>query len=65
MSGLDLFIVALGNNFATTESDIVEMASRLVGTGTQVGMSEAEIMSLATSIILSRHRGRGGRIRDV
>lgn len=43
-------IVALGNNFATTEKDIVNMAQRLAGAGKQVGMSEAEIMALATAL---------------
>ena len=43
-------IVALGNNFATTEADIVNMAQRLAGAGKQVGMSEAEIMALATAL---------------
>lgn len=43
-------IVALGNNFATTEKDIVNMAQRLAGAGKQVGLSEAEIMALATAL---------------
>ena len=33
-------IVALGNNLATTESEIVEMGLRLAGAGKQVGMTE-------------------------
>lgn len=43
-------IVDLGNNFATTERDIVEMGQRLAGTGAQIGLSEAHIMALATSM---------------
>lgn len=43
-------VVALGNNFATTESEIVEMGMRLAGVGNQVGMTEAEIMALATAL---------------
>jgi TP901 family phage tail tape measure protein len=43
-------IVALGNNFATTESDIINMSMRLVGAGEQVGMSEAEIMGLSAAL---------------
>lgn len=43
-------IVALGNNFATTESDITAMAMRLAGAGAQVGMSEADILALATAL---------------
>ncbi|MBU5214558.1 phage tail tape measure protein [Heyndrickxia oleronia] len=43
-------IVALGNNFATTESEITAMALRLAGAGAQVGMSEADILGLATAL---------------
>ncbi|WP_437828940.1 phage tail tape measure protein [Niallia taxi] len=43
-------IVALGNNFATTESDIVSMSLRLAGQGAQIGMSEAQINALATAM---------------
>ena len=43
-------IVDLGNNFATTEADIVEMAMRLAGAGKQVGFSQAQILGLATSL---------------
>lgn len=43
-------IVALGNNFQTTEADIIEMAQNLASTGTQVGMSQSDIMALATAL---------------
>ena len=43
-------IVALGNNFATTENDIMNMATRLAGAGAQIGMSETDILALATSL---------------
>lgn len=43
-------IVGLGNSFATTESDISAMAMRLAAAGTQVGMSEADILGLATAL---------------
>ncbi len=43
-------IVALGNNLATTESEIVDMGLRLAGAGKQVGMSEAEILSFAGAL---------------
>lgn len=43
-------IVALGNNFATTEADIVAMAQNLASTGKQVGMSQSDIMALATAL---------------
>ncbi|MGM0139214.1 phage tail tape measure protein, TP901 family, core region [Enterococcus sp. DIV0755b] len=43
-------IVDLGNNFATTESEITEMGLRLAGAGKQLGMSQGEIMGLATAL---------------
>ena len=43
-------IVDLGNNFATTERDIVEMATRLAATGELTGLTEAQIMGLATAM---------------
>jgi TP901 family phage tail tape measure protein len=43
-------IVALGNNFATTESEIVDMAMRIAGAGTAAGMSEKEILALSASL---------------
>lgn len=43
-------IVALGNNFATTEAEISDMALRLAGAGRQIGMTEAEILAIATAL---------------
>lgn len=43
-------IVALGNNFATTEADIVAMATRLAATGELTGLSQSQILSLATAM---------------
>ncbi|MGJ8731440.1 phage tail tape measure protein [Listeria aquatica] len=43
-------IVDLGNHFATTEKEITEMGLRLAGQGKQVGMSEAQILGLATAM---------------
>lgn len=43
-------IVGLGNNFATTEADISAMAMRLAASGTQVGMSQSDILGLATAL---------------
>ena len=43
-------IVDLGNHFATTEQDIVSMAERLAGVGTQVGLNESQIMGFATAL---------------
>lgn len=43
-------IVGLGNNFATTESEITEMATRLASAGTLAGLTESEIMALAAAM---------------
>lgn len=43
-------LVALGNNFATTESEIMSMSMRLAGAGTQIGMSQTDIAALATTM---------------
>lgn len=43
-------ITALGNNFATTEAEIVNMATRLASTGSLVGLSEAQIMALSAAM---------------
>ena len=43
-------IVDLGNNFATTESEITAMALRLAGAGSIVGLSEADILGLSAAL---------------
>lgn len=43
-------IVDLGNNFATSESQIVNMATRLASAGTVAGLSETEILALSTAM---------------
>lgn len=43
-------IVALGNNFATTEADIVSMSTRLAASGDLVGLSQAKIMAISTAM---------------
>lgn len=43
-------IVALGNSFATTEAEIVDMGLRLAGAGAQVGLAEADILALSTAL---------------
>ena len=43
-------IVSLGNHFATTESDVSAMALRIAGAGKQIGMSEADVLGLATAL---------------
>jgi TP901 family phage tail tape measure protein len=49
-SRLGSTIVALGNNMATTEAEISEMALRLAGAGKQVGMTEPQILGLAAAL---------------
>lgn len=43
-------IVDLGNNFATTESDITYMAQRLASAGTVAGLTETDILALSTAM---------------
>lgn len=43
-------LVYLGNNYATTEADIMNMASRLGAAGAQVGLSQAQILGFATAL---------------
>lgn len=43
-------LVDLGNNTATTEADIMNMASRLGAAGYQVGMSQAQILALSAGL---------------
>lgn len=43
-------VVALGNNFATTESDILNMANNLAASGTLAGLTNQEILGLATAM---------------
>ncbi|MBC2106152.1 phage tail tape measure protein [Listeria booriae] len=59
-------IVALGNNMATTESDIVEMTLRLAGSGKQANMSESQILGLAaamSSVGINAEAGGGSMSR--
>ena len=43
-------VVALGNNFATTEAEIVMMSNRLAAGAKLAGFTEAEMMALATAM---------------
>ena len=43
-------IVALGNNFATTEADIVSMSTGLASSGSLVGLAEHQILALSTAM---------------
>lgn len=49
-SNLGSTIVALGNNFATSESNIVSMAQRMAASGTIAGLTQPEILALATAM---------------
>lgn len=59
-SRLGSVIVDLGNNFATTEADIVEMGTRMGSTARQVGMTQAETMALATALSSLGVEGEAG-----
>lgn len=43
-------VVLLGNNGASTERDIVQMAQRIAGAGKQVGLSEAQVLAYASAL---------------
>lgn len=49
-SNLGSAIVDLGNNYATTESEISSMSLRLAGAGKQIGMSEGDILGFAAAL---------------
>lgn len=49
-SRLGAVIVDLGNNFATTESEITEMATRIASAGTLAGFSESDILALSAAM---------------
>lgn len=49
-SKLGSSIVALGNNMATTESDIMSMSMRIAAQGKLVGMTESDITALAATM---------------
>ena len=43
-------LVALGNNSAATESEILDMGMRIAAAGTQVGMTQPQIMGVAAAL---------------
>ncbi|UXN33534.1 phage tail tape measure protein [Glutamicibacter sp. M10] len=43
-------LVALGNDGASTESDILSMAQRIAGAGATVGASEADVLALSNTL---------------
>ncbi|WP_258933194.1 phage tail tape measure protein [Nesterenkonia pannonica] len=50
MRNLGSAVVDLGNNSATTESEIMDMAQRIAGAGTAFNMSEGDVLGLATAL---------------
>lgn len=50
VDNLGAVIVDLGNNFATTEKDIVAMSERLAPYGKVVGLTTQEVMALSTAM---------------
>lgn len=53
-------VVDLGNKFATTEEDIVNMSMRLASTGHLAGLSEADILGLSTAMSAVGIRAEAG-----
>ena len=49
-SNLGSAMVALGNNFNSTESEISAMALRLAGAGKQIGMTEGDILGFSSAL---------------
>lgn len=43
-------VVALGNNMATTEADIMSMGMRIAAAGDQINLSEADIMAYSAAL---------------
>ena len=43
-------IVELGNNYAATETEIMNMALRISGMGSALGMAETDVLALSTTL---------------
>lgn len=50
VDNLGAALVALGNNGASTERDIVQMAQRIGGAGEIIGLTEGEVLGLANAL---------------
>lgn len=50
VSRLGATIVDLGNNSATTEAEILEMALRISGAGKTIGLTEADVLAFAAAL---------------
>jgi TP901 family phage tail tape measure protein len=50
VDNLGAALVALGNNGASTERDIIQMAQRIAGAGAQIGLAEADVLAIANAV---------------
>lgn len=50
VDNLGAALVALGNNGASTERDIIQMAQRIASSGKIIGLSEANVLSLSNAL---------------
>lgn len=50
VDNLGAALVALGNDGASTERDIVQMAQRIAGAGAVIGLSEADVLAFANAL---------------
>lgn len=50
VDNLGAAIVELGNNGASTERDILEMAQRIAGAGNQVGLTETDVLAFSSAL---------------
>lgn len=53
-------LVSLGNNAATTETDILNMATRIGSSGKQVGLTEQEVLALSATLSSVGLEAEGG-----
>lgn len=53
-------LVALGNNAATTEADILNMSTRIASSGSQIGLTEQQVLALATTLSSVGLEAEGG-----
>ncbi len=53
-------VVDLGNNSATTEGEILDMALRISGAGAQIGLTESEVLGFAAALSSVGVRSQAG-----
>lgn len=53
-------LVDLGNNFATTENDILQLAHRIGGAGAQLNMTTGDVLGLATALAQTGVKAESG-----